>query len=227
MKNLSNHYRKVFIISLIIIFSLSARIKVNAQSDAPIIFDSPSITDVTFEGDDSIIRRSRLTKINFGPLGGTAYSRDQVSDSLQLNLFEDVNYQSNLMSVSENRSGSVSWIGTIEGVSQSQVFIVIKDGVMLAHISLPGRIFEVHYVGNDSHIIEEIDQSYFPDESDPVQIQLDPLNLVQSKSSVTNNFSNDDGSIIDTLVVYTQAARSSEGGTTAIQNLVDLPGDAA
>ena len=88
---------------------------------------------------------------------------------------------------------------------------------MAGKVTLPGAIYQVRgYVGDGVHAIQEIDPSGFPADAEaiPVDIADEALTLDAIMA--------DDGSTIDVLVIYTQAARSAAGGTSAMSTVIDL-----
>ena len=64
----------------------------------------------------------------------------------------------------------------------------------------------------------EIDESYFPPEGEPIQIDTARSETAQDIGITAT----DDGSRFDVMVVYTPAARAAAGGTTAMQALINL-----
>jgi hypothetical protein len=182
-------------------------------------------SDATAAGDDETVQdlavvRSRFVEVNLDLLGGADALPDAqsgVADTLALNLFEDVTLTAVLDELMVNPSGSRAWTGHLEDVPYSQVNLVVKEGVMVGTIASPEGLYQVGYVGGSIHAVTEIDQAEFPPEMEPIpaDVPLEPLVGVPLAPMA------DDGSIIDVLVVYTDDARAGQGGTTAIQNLID------
>ncbi|MCP4541020.1 MAG: hypothetical protein GY832_28120 [Chloroflexi bacterium] len=176
--------------------------------------------DVTAVGsgdsaDDPTIVRTRFIEPNFDLLGGANDS--PVADVLELNLFEDVAFTAILDRAKSNPSGSLSWIGHLEGVEYGSVILVVKDGVMVGSVKMPGALYQVRYVGDGVHAIHEMDSAAFPPELEPMSAAASEDALVEALNAPMA----DDGSTIDVLVVYTPAARADVGGTTAMENLID------
>ncbi len=171
--------------------------------------------------DDPTIIHTRFVNVNFDLLGGTGSSpktQSEMAKVLLLNLFEAVVFTGVLDRVESNPSGSFSWIGYLEGVEYSQVILVVKERVMAGNITLPGEFYQVRYVGNGVHAIHQIDQGAFPPEAEPIPGDIFQGELGEAAHTATA----DDGSIIDVMVVYTPAARTEAGGTTDMENLIDL-----
>jgi hypothetical protein len=165
--------------------------------------------------EDPKIVRTRFVEPNFALLGGADGA--PVADVLELNLFADVAFTAVLDQAESNRSGSLSWMGHLEGVEYGSVILVVKDGVMVGSVNMLGAFYQVRYVGNGVHAIHEMDSAAFPVEKEPVPVAASADALVEALSAPTA----DDGSIIDVLVVYTPAARADVGGTTAMENMID------
>ena len=195
--------------------------------------------------------RERLVTVNFGLMlkpadvqqgtkleieSGMIVGKDKRSQEkkLLLNLFEDQNLILNLERV-ENTSpdgSTISWFGRIEGVPGSEVILVNSDDVMSGNITLPnGRFFQIRFVTKGVHAIREIDQSAFPPEAEPRTIEV-PTPAPQDQDAprktdpdTSGDISSDPdeiSNIIDVMVVYTPAARTAAGGTTAMNTLIDL-----
>lgn len=142
----------------------------------------PSVTDreaglfTDAEGDlptpdDPTIIRTRFVYVNLDPLGGagnSAEGRPAVANVLVLNPFEDVVFTAVLDRVELSSSGSLYWIGHVEGVEYSQVTLVVKDRVMVGNITTPGAFYQVRYASNGVHAVHQIDQAAFPPEAEPV-----------------------------------------------------------
>jgi len=96
------------------------------------------------------------------------------------------------------------------------VILVVGGSQVAGNITSPEGFYEVRYAGDGVHAIYTIDQSVFPDEADPIPVdaatEADP-NAPEAADLCTS---------IDVMVVWTPAARSAAGGTTAMQNLVNL-----
>ena len=124
--------------------------------------------------------------------------------------------------VAGRRAGNYTWQGTIQDVENSRVTLVIRnDQVMVGNIILPDGIYQVRYVGNDVHAIYQIDERALPPHADPIPVGS-PGGEEANSTSLATAETSDDGSTIDVMVVYTPAARAAEGGTVAMEALIDL-----
>ena len=167
--------------------------------------------------------RSRSVTIDFDrlretlppELGGSAQRQ-----TLALTLFPDVSATAELGSVELTATGYV-WIGRLSNGREGQVTLAVTGNVMAGSISTGDTSFSIRHAANGVHVIEEVDQAALPPELPPLlppqgaprgpHQPLDPIPTLE-----------DDGSIIDVLVVYTPSARTAQGGTSAMQAKIDL-----
>lgn len=181
-------------------------------------------TDAVIEGTidklgDPTVVRDRFVDVKFDLLlKADQLPKDKAAtaDKLVLNLFQDVVLTALLDRVESNSPDSFSWIGHLEGVENSQVILVVGNGLMAGNITLPGAFYQVRYAGNGIHAVYEIDQSGFPPEAEPIPVDIPDGDVDDGEAM------GDDGSIIDVLVVYTATARTAAGGTAAMNILIDL-----
>ncbi len=141
----------------------------------------------------------------------------KVGKLLKLNLFNDLEF----IAVQERISlvaGSHSWLGNIKGEMYNRVILVYKDERMAGTIQTSEGTYRIRYAGENLHVIEELAMSAFPSEADPIPISAPKEGDIAPHDSVMA----DDGSQIDVMVVYTEAARIAAGGTTAMENLIAL-----
>jgi hypothetical protein len=183
--------------------------------------------DVVGEGapptDDPTIVRTRFADVNLDLLAGREGASGEPSgvvSVLTLNLFKDAVFTALYDRLELNPSGSFSWIGHLAGIDHSQVVLVVNEGMVMGNVSMPGAFYQVRHTGSGVHAIHEIDQAAFPPELPPIPVaasQDDPAEL-----PLLNVPMADDGSTVDLLVVYTDDAREAQGGSAAIEALIDL-----
>ncbi len=165
--------------------------------------------------DDSIIR-TRYVRPNFKVLIASQSSTAPVI--IRLNLFDDADYRGILDQIRENKSGSTSWVGHLEGIPLSNFTLITRGSMMMGTVKMPGAFYRIGYLGDGIHAIHEMDEGVFPPELEPISAQS-TANL-----DVHNSLTADDGSEIDVLVVYTQQASANIGdeGFADISDLIDL-----
>ncbi len=207
------------VMMIMALFAIAPNVVASPASGEPgagLFSDSPTEGDLD-RSDDPTIIRARFVDINFDLLAAVDAPQDQseVRAAVALNLFDDVVFTALLDRLELNRSGSYSWIGHLEGVAHSQAILVVKDRVMAGNIRLPGALYQVRYAGGGVHALYQIDQAAFPPEAEPIAVDTDAPEAPDVAPT-------DDGSLIDAMVVYTAEARQAEGGTTAMETLIDL-----
>ena len=223
-----------------------------ADDPEPLFNDISSIAAKDLRPDmKTTTLRERLVTVDFGLIlrpadvqqgerlevtSGMIVGKDKRSQKkkLLLNLFDDENLILNLERV-ENTSpdgNTISWFGRVEGLPESEVILINSDNVMSGNITLPGgRFFHIRFISEGVHAIREIDQTAFPPEAHPRVIEppktapREPDTPPKSDPDTSGDSSSDPDeiyNIIDVMVVYTPAARTAAGGTTAMNTLIDL-----
>ncbi len=198
----------------------------SAMFDKPLedLFANASNTANLKTPDDPTISRSRFVDVKFNLLSDAGVVNKSsggilgVNDQLYLNLFADVAFTAILDHVEPARSGGYVWTGRLDNITESQVVLVVNDGLMVGNIVSPAGIYQIRHAGANTHAIYQIDQSAFPPEAELDTVQYTEAQLAEAARSPMV----DDGSIIDILVVYTADARSGEGSTANIEALIDL-----
>ncbi|MCP4544791.1 MAG: hypothetical protein GY832_47435 [Chloroflexi bacterium] len=165
--------------------------------------------------DDPKIIRARFVELNFEMLGGVGDA--PAVGTLELNLFDDVTFTAVLDRAKLNPSGSFSWIGHLEGIEYGSVILVVRGGVMVGSVNMPGAFYKIRHVSDGVHAIQEMDSGAFPPEGEPIAVLAPRDALGEALVAPTA----DDGSIVDVLVVYTDDARAAVGGITVMENLID------
>lgn len=165
---------------------------------------------------DPKVIRSRYVKINFGDIFGEFGSPDSF---IHLNLFHDTGLFVKVEKVISNPSGSTTWIGKDPRDDSSIMVLTGKNGVMVGSASFQNHNFSIRYLGGEVHEIMEMDHSKYAGCEEPETIGTFP-----EENNLRLDLSNiqaDPGTDLDVMVVYTADARSSAGGTTAMENLID------
>jgi hypothetical protein len=192
-----------------------------AESPGLFISVSDSRTVLDNQTTDPTIFRSRVVRINWDRMNypdGTDRNQPVRANRIVLNLFEDVTLNAVLDRWEDRSTASFNWSGHIEGAPRSQVTLVVEDGVMVGNLRVADSHFQIRYLGADLHVVQQIDESRFPPDGDPIPVYL-PAGGTGADLPIT---SPDDGSILDVMVIYTPAARAAAGGTTAMNALINL-----
>jgi hypothetical protein len=145
--------------------------------------------------------------------------------SLRLQLFPDLVLEARRKRVEVRAPGEYSWFGAVEGVEGSMATFAVKGEEVAGRIRLPGRVHNILSLGGGAFLIEEVDPSSLPGCGGAV-VEPGQAETLSGEMEAEGPFPEhpgpmerqDDGSIIDVLVVYTPAARSTE---TQIQLVLD------
>jgi peptidyl-Asp metalloendopeptidase len=112
-------------------------------------------------------------------------------------------------------TGFRSWVGGIDGISDSHVVFTERNGVLSGLINAGGMTYQVRTEGSGSYLLERIDVTRLGDERDPITAPDPPRSSLEAETLAA-----DDGGTIDVLMLYTPAARAQRGGTASIESLV-------
>ena len=115
-----------------------------------------------------------------------------------------------------DRAGFRSWVGVIEGVPESHVVITERAGVVSGLINAVDATYQLRTDAPGTYVLERVDVARLADERDPMEMDRSPVSSSHDAMAATN----DDGTVIDVLLLYTPAARVERGGTAHIDALV-------
>jgi hypothetical protein len=163
--------------------------------------------------------RVRYTGINL--LSAQSF---RAGDTLTLILFEDAVYTF-AADLTEQQGEFVTTTGHILEVEDSLAVMTVSGEQIMMDILMGVETYQVRYRGEGVYAIYQVDQAAFPQELPPVEVNPEMLAGEQPGGEAgpqpAPQAAGDDGSQIDVLVVYTQAAREEHGGATQIQLLIN------
>ena len=182
--------------------------------------------------------RARPVRIDFSRL---ADARANVvrgaTDSLTLNLFDDLAFPATVQRIAPTSSGGYALFGGLDGVEFGTVTLVVNGDVLAGAIHTPLATYAIRPAGGGVHIVRHVDRSTMRclapnggpatravDPGAPVggADEADPPSHADVAAADGGLTRADDGSVVDILVVYTPAARRAAGGTAAIEAHIDL-----
>jgi predicted outer membrane repeat protein len=147
----------------------------------------------------------------------------QPGDTLEFELFDDASYKGVVERVDARSAQSLTLIGRLAEEAYSGFTLVVADGVVVANIrpASSQSYYQIRYLGQGVHVVREIDENAFP------PCGVSPYMEVSGEAQPPpdrgpGRSCDDDGSVIDVLVVYSPAARMAAGGTEAMNALIDL-----
>ncbi len=152
--------------------------------------------------------------------------------SLELQLFADQVVVADHERLVRNPSGSLSWVGRVQGDPGGSVVLVHREGLIVGSIRT-GSLLTMLFPAGDGlsehrHGVYEIDENAYPydRELEPSPANLKPERVAEAalREAVmkAGGQRQDDGSVQDLLVVYTPAALAAVGSVVAMENLIDL-----
>jgi peptidyl-Asp metalloendopeptidase len=159
------------------------------------------------------ILRTRSAGLNLETLLG--------GETLQLNLFDDLNLLARRTAFQTLPDGSQVWQGVLADAStaypESELTFSITDGQVYGEIHLGTELYRVRSAAEGVYWVQQIDPTAFPQELAP---RTPPKSGAPSAPQPPLN-PTDDGTVADVMVVYTPKARDTAGGPTSIQNMIN------
>jgi hypothetical protein len=128
------------------------------------LFRASDVAGELDTGGRPTVIRSRFVDVRLELLGDL----DAPAERVVLNLFDDAVYTAVYDRTETNYLGSFVWVGHLEGVEASNAILTLTDGVMAGSFTTPDAIYQVRYAGNGVYAVDQIDQSRFPPEMEPV-----------------------------------------------------------
>ena len=173
----------------------------------------------------SMVMRSRTVDIDIGQL---AAARDAVSQqnatNLKLNLFADAEFEAVFERTAATESG-YSLSGRLKDMPLSTVTLVVNGDVVAGWIHTLDAAYAVR-TAIDGYVIRQVDMSNFPGCGLDEFLARPALHKpsVQSKATSERKADSpeDDGRIVDVLVVYPEFIRKIQGGHPFMRTLIDL-----
>ncbi|MCP4576669.1 MAG: hypothetical protein GY846_10350 [Deltaproteobacteria bacterium] len=143
------------LISLLLAFGSSHVAAQAPEGNPPGLFTALPLKEASGLGtvNESLVIRLRPCQINFEML---ALDRKDKPERLSLNLFDDKTFTVLLDRIETGCGLGHAWIGHLEGIEDSEVTLVFKDGRLSGTIIFPGGHFEVRHVENAVHEIREM-----------------------------------------------------------------------
>jgi len=234
-------WKTAFIVVFLLgIFSFRNTEAIGWQTNDSLFTDAPvyaiPYAQIDRERQDPTIRRSRHVHGNFdllkdfkAPLSplpqfdmsspGQSQSAPVQKSAVTLNLFNDISFPAVRDRMEFRSANRYTWQGHIEGIEHSQVILVNEDGDMAGEIFVrPGEHYQIRPLGGGIHAIYDVDTSAFPPEAEPIPVYTQDTSALAPPMAACC----DSGTIIDVMVVYTQAAATASGNINAeIQLAVD------
>jgi hypothetical protein len=168
------------------------------------------------DGLPGFVTRARSVEINPAAMNVFAGQADNIR--LNLNLFSDTSFDSQIHTRQTTTTGSTLLKGVIPGAAYSEVTLIYQDNTLTGGIAFNDQYFRIATDAAGNLHIAEINQLGYPEDLAPIEPDIEPATTAQDSSREVQ----DSAGEIDVMVVYTTQARSAVGGTTAMQSLINL-----
>ncbi len=199
---------------------------VNATDNLP-----PTITLIDRNTDNSFsitsqeIGIARTQKVNLNEVAFEKIARELFADqkSIQparLQIFPDLSVDVSFEKIDHTLQSGYILSGILNNDLDSSILMVSSEGLVSANLEFQGKQYQLRENGQGFYQFEEVDQAQFPDDLEQLPENSDPLEGIFDQNHAIASL--DSSYVIDVLVVYTAAARSGAGGTTNMQNLINL-----
>lgn len=220
------------------VFWLATASHVDAQNQPRPLITSVTRTESALSA-SSTVKRAGTVQFHPEVLGGAGEPT-----GVQIKLFSDVAFEATLCEVPTQDAQRRLWRGRLEGRPLSSVIIVSRNGIAAGaiHAGVDGT-FEVRPAATGDHEVRQLasgpllacggigkfaaarkatkDTPEAPAHISAVSSEAAPPGALEA-GFIPPASTCDDGSVIDLMVVYTQAAVTAAGGTAAIEALIDL-----
>lgn len=232
--------------------TLTLLFAVNAQTETSYgkqnsLFTEVDSHDHAYRDDTDAVLRSRTVQVDMKQLDGhqqlaaalqskqaqPARTASYPSPYIQLNLFDDLVIQVIRTKNYKNDSGSLTWIGKIEGQPTSLAILIVRNSSVYGLVEVPNvGSFSIRPNAEGTHTIEQIkanvllsgeDDFVIPDSAtSDATPGTAPYLLMNDVAASAVEISNDDGSIIDVYVAYDQDASGGSVAAADAQSYAEL-----
>ena len=173
--------------------------------------------------------RSRPVQVDLGRLATiqTDVTRTGSSVPLTLNLFDDAVFPAVIDMVAPTGSGGYALFGRLDGIELGTVTLVVNGDVVAGTVRTPATTYAVRSTGRGGYVVREVDPAQVLNNMEPLApVRPDAAagssDLLPSSREGADSRATDEGPVIDVAVFYTSAVRDAEGGTAAVEALIDL-----
>jgi hypothetical protein len=149
-----------------------------------------------------------------------AASFDPTAARTTINLFDDIRPVAIFESMIPGTNGAWIWTGRLEGDADGDFVLVSTQGAVAATLRWQDNLYKIEGTSLGGHIVWESDQTAYPECA---------TGIGQAVHSHATQKSSQNGSLptagtpnIDVMIVYTSAARSAQGGTNAMNSMLNL-----
>jgi peptidyl-Asp metalloendopeptidase len=120
-----------------------------------------------------------------------------------------------------------AWTGKLKQIADSDVTLVMKDGILAGTIRKGAMVYEIRAGADGQAEVIEIDTNALPSDHHPILVSPDELAATDAPTGTaaptpSPATASDTGTMIDVMVVYTTVAKNANGGQNGIEALIAL-----
>ncbi len=190
----------------------------NNHSPAPDLFDDFGIQQITGKTlpPKAVKGKNRIVNVHTDLLS---------SDTMTLNLFNDVVVTAVRDRIIDNVNGHTTWIGHIDGEQYSEVFLTLHGKTLSGNVQIGAITYEIKPIDNGQHDITQVDPSKNPEHSQPKQPENPitagaPISTTTTAAAPSTSAATTGATVINVLVVYTPKALSDATSLAGIQTKI-------
>lgn len=159
-----------------------------------------------------------------------AHPESLQSARLTLNLFNDVVVTAVRDRTVDNVNGGTSWIGHVDGMQESEVFLSAHGHSLTGIVRMGGENYEIASTADNLHHITQVDPGKNPSprgdarkpEAAPITAAATTTTGTSTSTTTTSTATTaSTGTVIDLLVVYTPNALSNAGSLSGMQSKIN------
>ncbi len=185
------------------------------QAVRDLLIGSPGVEPMPIAMDTPVVRTRRAAF--------DASALEAPVERLRIELFDDVSATFSLEKREVRGPGEMTWTGVLVGGGEGRATFALADGALCGTVRVRDRLWRVRSEPGGDAVLEAIDERRVPPCSTTAAERRTfpnappPAPSLPPSPSTTPTFST-----IDVMVVYTPAARAGQGGTAAMNALIDL-----
>jgi hypothetical protein len=169
------------------------------------------------------VARSQEVRVNsnaIDQISKNLYNNPNKIQKVKFQVFNDLEFDANFEAIEDTIHSGYVMTGNLNNDPDSMITLVSTNSVISANLEFHGKQYHLKSDESGNYKFDEIDQSQFPEELDAIPA-TDDLNGTSSEETFDVP-AVDSSYVIDVMVVYTDDARARVGGTSQMQNLINL-----
>ncbi|MFA5984464.1 MAG: M12 family metallo-peptidase [Methylococcaceae bacterium] len=148
-----------------------------------------------------------------------------ITDTVTLNLFDDVIVTAVRDKLIDNVKGHTTWIGHVEGEADSEVFLTMHGHTISGLVQIGANTYEINSKGKNQHEIMQINSAKNPKHSESKTVDdflqsgalPEPDTATSTSTTPPTAQAAAAGTVIDLMVAYTTKAKNNASGQAGIE----------